>query len=158
MFLTTHACMFLHTSLCLLSQQSWRFSTSAVMMGIRESCGERRKICAAPLYSWQHVDWGSKRDWSTAVEEEEEDEKASSRHFPRRFYAHFDSPSRQVHSLVLSSNRFLFQPLRLSPWTVPCRTVLASPYERVTCPYHFSLRLFTEAGHVLVNVTLWSDI
>ena len=35
-------------------------------------------------------------------------------------------------------------PLRLSPWTVPCRIVLASPDDRVTCLYHFSLRLFTE--------------
>ena len=36
------------------------------------SCGERRKTCAAPPSSWQHVDWGSKRGWSTAEEEEEE--------------------------------------------------------------------------------------
>ena len=39
--------------------------------------------------------------------------------------------------------RFLCLPLRLPPWTVPCRIVLASPDDRVTCPYHFSLRLFT---------------
>ena len=30
------------------------------------------------------------------------------------------------------------------PWTFPCRIVLASPDDRMTCPYHFSLRLFTE--------------
>ena len=53
--------------------------------------------------------------------------------------------SRQVHSLMMSSHRFLFLPLRLPPWTVPCRTVLASPDDRVTCPYHFRSRLFTEA-------------
>ena len=51
--------------------------------------------------------------------------------------------SRPVHSLMLSSHRFLCLPLRLPPWTVPCRIVLASPDDRVTCPYHFSLRLFT---------------
>ena len=51
--------------------------------------------------------------------------------------------SRPVHSLM-SSHRFLCLPLRLSPWTVPCRIVLASLDDCVTCPYHFSLRLFTE--------------
>ena len=51
--------------------------------------------------------------------------------------------SRPVHSLMLPSHRFLCLPLRLPPWTVPCRIVLASPDDRVTCPYHFSLRLFT---------------
>ena len=52
--------------------------------------------------------------------------------------------SRPVHSLMLSSHRFLCLPLHLPPWTVPCRIVLASPDDRATCPYHFSLRLFTE--------------
>ena len=33
------------------------------------SCRERRKTCAAPHNSWQHVDWGSKLGWSTAEEE-----------------------------------------------------------------------------------------
>ena len=50
---------------------------------------------------------------------------------------------RPVHSLMLSSHRFRCLPLRLPPWTVPCRIVLASPDDRVMCPYHFSLRLFT---------------
>ena len=45
---------------------------------------------------------------------------------------------------MLSSHRFLCLPLRLPPWTVPCRMVLASVDDRVTCPYHFSLCLFTE--------------
>ena len=45
---------------------------------------------------------------------------------------------------MLSSHRFLSLPLRLPPWTVPSRIVLASPNDRVTCPYHFSLRLYTE--------------
>ena len=52
--------------------------------------------------------------------------------------------SRPVHSLMLSSHRFLCLPFRLSPWTVPCRIVLASPDDCVMCLYHFSLRLFTE--------------
>ena len=43
---------------------------------------------------------------------------------------------------MLSFHRFLCLPLRLPPWTAPCRIVLASPDDRVTCPY-FSLRLFT---------------
>ena len=46
--------------------------------------------------------------------------------------------------VMLSSHRFLCLPLRLPPSTVPCKIVLASPDDRVTCPYHFSLRLFTE--------------
>ena len=45
---------------------------------------------------------------------------------------------------MLSSHRSLCLPLSLPPQTVPCRIVLASPDDRVTCPYHFSLRLFTE--------------
>ena len=51
--------------------------------------------------------------------------------------------SRPVHSLMLSSHCFLCLPLRLPPWMVPM-IVLASPDDCVTCPYHFSLRLFTE--------------
>ena len=51
--------------------------------------------------------------------------------------------SRPVHSLMLSSHRFLCLPLRLPPWTVPWRIVMASPDDHVTCPCHFSLRLFT---------------
>ena len=34
------------------------------------SCGERRKTCAAPPSSWQHVDWGSKHSLSIAEGEE----------------------------------------------------------------------------------------
>ena len=46
--------------------------------------------------------------------------------------------SRPVHSLMLSSHRFFCLPLRLPPCTVPCRIVLTSPHDRLTCPYHFS--------------------
>ena len=34
-------------------------------------------------------------------------------------------------------------PCLLPPFTVPCKMVLARPDERETCPYHFSLLLFT---------------
>ena len=45
-----------------------------------------------------------------------------------------------VRNSWLSSYHLLYLPLRLPP----CRIVLASPVDRATCPYHFSLRLFTE--------------
>ena len=61
---------------------------------------------------------------------------------------------RPVHSLMLSSHRFLCLPLRLPPWTVPCRIVLASPDDRVTCPYHFSLRLFTIIIIMIIIIAL----
>ena len=47
-------------------------------------------------------------------------------------------------SRPIPSHRFLCLPLRLPLCTVPCRIVLASPDDLVTCPYHFSLCLFTE--------------
>ena len=52
---------------------------------------------------------------------------------------------------MLCSHRFFCLPLRLSPWTVPCRIVLASPDDRVTCPYHVSLRLFTRSQEVFIR-------
>ena len=51
---------------------------------------------------------------------------------------------------MLSSHRFLCLPLRLPAGTVPCRIVLASPDDCVTCPYHFSLCLFTEVRRSLL--------
>ena len=54
--------------------------------------------------------------------------------------------SRPVHSLLLFSHRFLYLPLRLPPWTVPCSIVLASSDDHETCPDHFSLRLFKKSG------------
>ena len=53
--------------------------------------------------------------------------------------------SGSVHSLMLSSRLFLCQPCLLPSFTVPCKTVLARPDERKTCPHHCSLRLFTMA-------------
>ena len=51
--------------------------------------------------------------------------------------------SRPVHSLILSSHFFFCLPCVLPPFTVPCKTVLARPDERKTCPYHCSLCHFT---------------
>ena len=50
--------------------------------------------------------------------------------------------SRPVHSLMFSSHVFLCLPCLLSPFTVPCKMILARPDERETCPYYCSLRLF----------------
>ena len=54
--------------------------------------------------------------------------------------------SRPVHSLMLSSHLFVSLHCLLSPFTVPCKMLLARPDERETCPYHCSLRLFTIVG------------
>ena len=51
--------------------------------------------------------------------------------------------SRPVHFLMLSSHLFLCLSCLLLPSTVPCKMVLIRSDERETCPYHFSLRLFT---------------
>ena len=48
-----------------------------------------------------------------------------------------------VHSGMSSSHLFFCLSLLLSPCTVPCRIVLASPQDLVMCPYHFSLLRFT---------------
>ena len=50
--------------------------------------------------------------------------------------------SRLVHSLMLSSHLFLCLPCLLSPFTVPCKVVLARPEDRETS-YHCCLRLLT---------------
>ena len=51
--------------------------------------------------------------------------------------------SRPVHSLMLSSHLFFCQPCLLPPFIIPFKMVLGRPDERKTCPYHFSLHLFT---------------
>ena len=51
--------------------------------------------------------------------------------------------SRPVHSLMLSSHLFSCLPCLPPHFTVPCKMVLARPDEQETCPYHFSLCLFT---------------
>ena len=63
--------------------------------------------------------------------------------------------SRPVHSMMLSSHRFLCLPLRLL-CTVPCRIVSASLDDLVTGLYHFSLRLFNmpSGDNMLNNILL----
>ena len=69
-----------------------------------------------------------------------------------------------VHSLMLSSHRFLGLPLRLPPCTVSCRTVLVSPDDCVTrrpddCVtrrYHLSLCLFTEVRRSSYGLMVFS--
>ena len=51
--------------------------------------------------------------------------------------------SRLVHFLMLSFHHFLCLPCLLSPFTVPCKIVMARPDEQETWPYHCSLHLFT---------------
>ena len=57
------------------------------------------------------------------------------------------------HSLMLSSHLFLCLPCLLPLFTVPCKMVLARPDERETCPYHFSLLLFTMVRRFLYGPT-----
>lgn len=49
-----------------------------------------------------------------------------------------------VHCRMLYLHRFFCLPLFLIPWTVPRRTVLASPEDFVTCPYHFMVSVFLQ--------------
>ena len=53
--------------------------------------------------------------------------------------------SRPVHFLMLSSHLFFYLPCLLLPFTAPWKMILARLDKRKTCPYHFSLRLFTMA-------------
>ena len=48
-----------------------------------------------------------------------------------------------ILSLMLSSHLFFCLPCLLSPFTLPCKMILARPDERETCPYHFNLCFFT---------------
>ena len=65
-------------------------------------------------------------------------------HFPLFSTILWDLPnSRPVHSRMLCSHLFLCLPCLLPPFTVPCKMVWARPDERESCPYHFSLHLFT---------------
>ena len=64
--------------------------------------------------------------------------------------------SRPVHSLMLSSNLFFCLSCLPPPFTVPCKTDLARPDERETCPYYFSLPLFTMVGRSLCGpIACW---
>ena len=50
---------------------------------------------------------------------------------------------RPVHSLMLSSQRFLGLPRLLPPGTVPCMMVFASDVVLVTWPYHLRFLVLT---------------
>ena len=77
--------------------------------------------------------WGTTDDFATSF-----------LHSSLFFTAFWDlANSRPGHSRMWSSYLFLFLPCLLSPYTVPCKVVLARPDERETWLYHCSLRLFT---------------
>ena len=86
-----------------------------------------------------HLSLNRKGRWGTT-----DDFPTSFLHFPLFSTALWDlANSRPVHSLMLSSHLFLCRPCLLPPFTVPCKMVLIRPDEWETCPYHYSLRLFT---------------
>ena len=62
---------------------------------------------------------------------------------------------------MLSSHYFLCPPLRLPPWTVPFRIVLASPDDRVTCPTTsvcvFSLKLGCLHGLMVFPILVFTS-
>ena len=94
---------------------------------------------------------GTKNDFATSFP-----------HFPLFSTAPWDlARSRPVHYVMLSSHLFLCQYSLLTPFTVPCKMVLAIPDERETCPYHCSLRLFTMAGRTscgLIACLVWHGL
>ena len=119
------------TTSFLLSLRFWAF---------RNSIFHSRPVHSLSIYLSIYLSCSLADRWGTTV-----DFTTSLLH-SSRFLAFCSSifHSRPVHSLMWSSHRFLCLPLRLPPWTVPCGIVLASPDDRVTCPYYFSLHLFTE--------------
>ena len=91
------------------------------------------------LYFHLHVSLNRESRWGTT-----DDFTASFLHFSLFSTALCDlANSRPVHSLMLSSNLFLCLPCLLPFLTVFCKMVLARPDKRETCPYDFSLHLFT---------------
>ena len=63
--------------------------------------------------------------------------------------------SRPVHSLMSPSHLFFCLLCLLPPFTVPCKIVLARPDEQETCPYHFSLHLFTMVRSSCCLIACW---
>ena len=49
----------------------------------------------------------------------------------------------------------LFTSFLFSPFTVPCKVLLARPDKQETCPYHFTLRLFTMVRSSGGSITFW---
>ena len=56
---------------------------------------------------------------------------------------------------MLSSHLYICLPFRLPPFPVPCKVVLARPDKQETCPYHFSLRLFTMVRSSCGPIVCW---
>ena len=95
--------------------------------------------------SLNHEGWGTTDDFTTSF-----------LHFFLFSTALWDSAnSRSVHSLMLSSHLFLCLPCLLSPFTVPCKMVLARPDEQETWPYHCSLHLFMVVRSSCGPIACW---
>ena len=56
---------------------------------------------------------------------------------------------------MLSSHLFFCLLCLLPPFALPCNMVLARPDERETCPYHFSLSLFTMVRSSCSPIACW---
>ena len=92
-----------------------------------------------PHPSFLYLSLNVEGNWSTT-----DDFMTSFLHFSLFSTAFWDlANSRLVHALMLSSHLFFGLPCLLPPFTVPCKMLLDRPDERGTCPYHFSLPLFT---------------
>ena len=82
-----------------------------------------------------------------------DDFTASFLHFSQFSTALWDlANSLPAHSLMLSSHLF-FCLLFLSHFTVPCKMVLVRPDEWETCPYHFSLWLYSHTHLVRLCIS-----
>ena len=71
--------------------------------------------------------------------------------------------SRPVHSLMLSSHLFLCPCCILPPYAVPHKMVVTRPDEHETCPYVFSLRVFTMVrrslcGAIACWILAWTSL
>ena len=98
-----------------------------------------------------HLSFNHEGRWCTT-----DDFATSFLHFPLFSTALLDLPnSRPIHSLMLFSHLFLCLSCLLSPFTVPCKMVLARPDERETWPYHYSMRLFTMVRSSCGPIACW---
>ena len=94
-----------------------------------------------------HILWSRRNRWGTT-----EDLTANFLHPSLASASLKASPSfRPVHSRMLSSHLFLWMPVALCPCTVPCKIVLASPFDRTTCPYHFSSLFFPHCSQKVIK-------
>ena len=98
-----------------------------------------------------HLSLNHKGHWGTT-----NDFLNSFLHFSRFSTAFWGLPNfRPVHSLILSSHLFFCLPCFLSPFTVPCKMVLAIPdeHEWETFSYYCSLHFFTMVKRSLCGPT-----